>query len=154
MRLKALGAAVMIPVLLAACGPGRKQETGTLVGAVTGALIGSQIGKGDGQVPAAIVGAFIGGVVGSSIGQQLDEADRRAAMQAQYQALEFGSPGAATPWRNPRSGHYGSIVPGQPYQYSGRHCRDYTHTIYIGGQPHTARGKACRNPDGTWQPIS
>jgi surface antigen len=32
-------------------------------------------------------------------------------------------------------------------------CRQFTHTIYIDGRPQTARGTACRNPDGTWQPV-
>jgi len=32
-------------------------------------------------------------------------------------------------------------------------CRQFTHTIYIDGKPQTARGTACRNPDGTWQPV-
>jgi len=154
MRIHTIAVTLLIPMLAAACGPGRKQDTGTLVGAVAGGLIGSQIGKGGGQVPAAIVGAFIGGVVGSNIGQKLDEADRRAAMQAQYRALEFGAPGTPTPWRNPQNGHHGNIVPGQPYKTANQHCRDYTHTIYIGGQPQTAKGRACRNPDGTWQRIT
>jgi surface antigen len=154
MRSRAIIAALVIPALVVACGPGRKQDTGALVGAVAGGLIGSQVGKGGGQVPAAIVGAFLGGVIGSSIGAQLDEQDRRAAMAAQYQALEYGAPGSATPWRNPQSGHSGNIVPGQPYQTAGRHCRDYTHTIYVDGRPETLRGRACRNPDGTWQKIS
>ncbi len=154
MRVGAFIAVLLIPGLLSACGPGRKQDTGTIVGAVAGGLIGSQVGKGKGQVPAAIVGAFLGGVIGNEIGSRMDESDRRAAMQAQYRALEFGAPGTATPWRNPQNGHHGTIVPGQPYQNTGQHCRDYTHTIYINGQPETARGRACRNPDGTWQRIS
>lgn len=154
MRCKAIFASMLVAALVSACGPGRKQDTGTLVGAVAGGLIGSQIGKGSGQVPAAIVGAFLGGAIGNSIGARLDEADRRAAMEAQYRALEYGSPGTPTPWRNTRSGHHGTIVPGQPYQTAGRHCRDYTHTIYVSGQPETLRGRACRNPDGTWQRVS
>lgn len=151
MRAGAIIAVAMLPALIAGCGAGRKQETGTVVGAVAGGLIGSQVGKGGGQVPAAIVGAFLGGVIGNHIGAKMDEEDRRAAMAAQYQALEYGAPGTPTPWRNSRNGHYGNIVPGQPYQTTGRHCRDYTHTIYIDGRPQTLRGRACRNPDGTWQ---
>jgi surface antigen len=147
-------AAVLVPALLAACATGSKQETGTVVGAVAGGLIGSQVGQGRGQVAATVAGAFLGGVSGNQIGANLDEADRRAAMEAQYRALEYGAPGAPTAWRNPRSGHYGNIVPGQPYQTTGRHCRDYTHTIYVDGRPQTLRGRACRNPDGTWQKIA
>jgi surface antigen len=153
MRTSLLVSAFLIAATVAGCGPGRKQETGTLVGAVAGGLIGSQVGKGSGKVPATIVGAFLGGVIGSNIGAKMDEADRRAAMQAQYRALEFGAPGSSTPWRNAQNGHHGTIVPGAPYRTVDRHCRDYTHTIYIDGRPETLQGKACRNPDGTWQKI-
>ena len=42
---------------------------------------------------------------------------------------------------------------GPNYDQNGMNCRQYTHTIYIDGKPQTARGAACRNPDGTWQPV-
>ena len=72
---------------------------------------------------------------------------------AQVQALESGPSGAPVAWRNPDSGRYGSIVPGPAYASNGMNCRQFTHTIYIDGKPQTARGTACRNPDGTWQPV-
>ena len=56
-------------------------------------------------------------------------------------------------WRNPASGRYGSIVPGPAYQSNGMNCRQFTHTIYIDAKPQTARSTACRNPEGTWQPV-
>jgi surface antigen len=95
----------------------------------------------------------VGGIVGNEVGRQLDERDRQMAAAAEYQALEYGQPGAATPWDNPASQHRGQIVPGKPYQQGSLFCRSYTHTIYIGGQPQTARGTACRQPDGTWKTV-
>ena len=68
-------------------------------------------------------------------------------------ALERGPSGAPVSWKNPDSGRYGTVVPGPAYAESGRNCRSYTHTIYIDGRPQTARGTACRNPDGTWTPL-
>jgi surface antigen len=76
------------------------------------------------------------------------------AAAAEYRALEYGQPGAPTPWDNPASQHRGQIVPGKPYQQGNLYCRAYTHTIYISGQPTTARGTACRQPDGTWKTVS
>ena len=154
MRAKVLLAAILIPVTLAACAPGRRAESGTLVGAVAGGLLGSQVGKGKGQIAGAVAGAFLGGVVGNEIGRRMDEADRRAAMEAEYRALETGRTGASTPWRNPNSGHYGTVVPGQPYKLAGADCRPYTHTIYMDGRPETLTGRACRKPDGTWGKVS
>jgi len=144
---------------LAACagdpatGTGPKENTGTLVGALGGALIGSQIGGGTGErIAAGVAGAAIGGLLGNRIGAAMDDEDKRRAYAAQMQALETGPSGAPVAWRNPDSGRYGSVVPGPAYAQAGVQCRQYTHTIYIDGQPQTARGAACRNPDGTWTP--
>jgi surface antigen len=130
-----------------------KSDTGAALGAVAGGILGNQIGKGSGQVVATAIGAFVGGVVGSEIGRHMDEADRKAASSAEYSALEYGRSGSSTTWRNPDSGYHGSVVADTPYKRDGRHCRKYTHTIYIDGEPETLRGKACRNTDGTWSKV-
>ena len=83
-------------------------------------------------------------------------AERRAAQlaaAAEYRALEYGQVGQPTPWDNPANQHRGQIVPGKPYQQNGTYCRPFTHTIYISGSPETARGTACRQPDGTWRTV-
>lgn len=146
---------------LAACsgdpvsGTGPKENTGALVGALGGALVGSQFGGGPGErIAAGIAGAAIGGLIGNRIGAAMDDEDKLRAYVAQIEALERGQSGTPVAWRNPDSGRYGSIVPGPAYQAQGGTCRQYTHTIYIDGRPQTARGAACRNPDGTWQPVT
>ena len=133
-----------------------KSDAGLAVGAIAGGGVGNQFGKGKGNVAATALGAVIGGIVGSDIGRSLDEADRRAAAEAEYAALERGSSGAATPWRNPDSGRYGVVVPSAPYKLggNGRDCRDYTHTVYISGEPETLKGTACRNRDGSWTKVT
>jgi len=153
-------AIMLCGTLLAACagdpntGTGPRENTGTLVGAAAGALVGSQIGGGPGErVAGAVAGGLIGGLIGNRIGASLDEEDRRRAYAAQMDALEDGRSGIPVGWRNPDNGRYGSVVPGAVYQREGRNCRPYTHTIYVDGRPETARGDACRQPDGTWQPV-
>jgi surface antigen len=151
-----------IGVSLAACagspdgmGPGPRENTGTLVGALGGAAIGSQFGGGSGgHVAGALIGAGLGALIGNRIGAGLDDDDRQRAYAAQMDALDRGPSGAPVSWRNPDSGRYGTVVPGPAYVDAGRNCRSYTHTIYIDGHPQTARGTACRNPDGTWVPLS
>jgi surface antigen len=134
---------------------GPKESGGTLVGALAGAAIGSQFGGSTrSRVAAGVAGALIGGMVGNRIGAAMDDEDKRRAYEAQMAALEAGPSGAPVAWRNPDSGRYGSVVPGPAYDARGTKCREYTHTIYINGRPETARGAACRNPDGTWTPIS
>jgi|SRR6185312_15105671 len=147
---------------LAACagspdgmGPGPKENTGTLLGALGGAAIGSQFGGGaGGHVAGALVGAGLGALIGNRIGASLDDEDKERAYAAQMDALERAPSGAPVSWRNPDSGRYGTVVPGPAYVQAGRNCRSFTHTIYIDGTPQTARGTACRNPDGTWTPLS
>ena len=152
-RAPIIALALVLPMLVAACGPGNKQGTGTIVGAVGGAAAGAAIAGRRNAVGGAAIGALAGGIIGNQIGRALDEEDRRIAAAAEYQALEYGQPGQPTPWDNPQTQHRGQIVPGKPYQQGSQYCRPYTHTIYVGGQPQTARGTACRQSDGTWQTI-
>jgi surface antigen len=144
---------VALACLLAACAdePGAKTGAGIATGALTGGLIGAATGRGPGSV---LAGAVIGGIVGGAIGNALDAEDRRRAYMAEMQALEYGSPGAPVGW-NGEHGAHGTIVAGPPYAQGGfERCREYSHTIYIQGRPQTARGVACRNPDGSWSAIS
>lgn len=157
MRLAPIFAIALVPCLtvgMAACGPGNKQGTGTILGAAGGAVAGAAIGgRGSGRYVGAGIGAVVGGILGNEIGRSMDERDREMAAAAEFRALEYGQPGVPTTWDNPNSQYRGQIVPGRPYQQGGSHCRPYTHTIYISGQPQTVRGTACRNPDGTWQTV-
>lgn len=100
----------------------------------------------------AVANAAIGGMFGAA-GAGLDDEDKQRAYAAQVQALESGGPGAPVAWRNPDSGHYGSIVPGPMFDRGGNKCRQYTHTIYIDSRPQTARGSACRSANGRWVPA-
>jgi surface antigen len=157
-----LPATAVFALSLAACagspdgmGPGPRENTGTLLGAGSGALLGAAVaGSGTGnRLAGAAVGGLLGGLIGNRIGAALDDEDRQRAYAAQMDALERGRPGAPVSWRNPDSGRYGTIVPGPAYQEAGRNCRSFTHTIYIDGRPQTARGTACRNPDGSWTSL-
>lgn len=129
---------------------GPKQSAGTLIGAVGGGLAGSQIGSGSGRLVATGVGTLLGAMIGNNVGQSLDRADRIYLERASYDAFETGAPRA---WRNPDSGNYGTVSPGYAYESHGRYCREYQHTVYVGGQPQEAYGTACRQPDGSWEIV-
>jgi surface antigen len=143
--------------MLASCSAdsGPKEAGGTAGGALAGGVVGSAFGNSPGtRFAGALVGATVGGFLGNRIGAALDDEDKRRAYAAQMQALETGPSGAPVAWRNPDSGRYGNIVPGPAYQLNGAPCRQYTHTVYVGGNPQTERGTACRNPDGSWTVVS
>ena len=133
------------------CGPGAtNQDGGTVIGAVAGGVIGNQFGSGAGRALATVGGAVIGGIIGNSIGKDMDEADRRAAADAEYASLEYEE---ERRWRNERSGHYGSIKPRRSYRNGGLKCREYEQTVYIRDRPETLVGKACKQSDGTWKAV-
>jgi surface antigen len=156
MQIARLGIAAALTLGLAACADyGTKQTAGTLVGAGTGAFIGSQIGHGTGRLVATGLGTLLGAWAGNEIGKSLDRADQAYASRAEYDALEYNRSGESQSWNNPDSGHYGYVTPQQAYQNSyGQYCREYSHTVYVGGQPQRAYGTACRQADGSWQIVS
>ena len=147
-----------LPLALGACaadGPGNKQTAGTLLGAVAGAVAGAQFGKGQGRIAAVGLGTLLGAWAGNEVGASLDRADRLAMGSATNTALETRPSGTATTWRNPDSGHYGTVTPTRTIQQSsGQYCREYSQTVTIGGRTEDAYGKACRQPDGSWQIVN
>lgn len=132
---------------------GSKETLGTVGGAVAGGLIGSTIGGGTGRTVAIVAGSLLGGALGNSIGASLDRADMSYYNRTSQYALENGRPGEALPWRNPRSGNSGTVTPGDYYETAGGYCREYTQTIRVGGRTEQGYGRACRQPDGTWQIV-
>ncbi|CAG0994088.1 MAG: hypothetical protein F9K19_21015 [Rhizobiaceae bacterium] len=102
---------------------------------------------------AAILRNMAGGLIGGSIGTGLSERERRAALEAEYRALEYTPSGQAVAWSGD-AGRSGEVVAAQPYRVGSQDCRQYTHKVTIGGQTGQARGTACRNADGSWTPLT
>jgi surface antigen len=146
----------MALVLLGACSNPQdapKQTLGSLLGAGAGALAGSQIGSGRGQLVAVAIGALGGAMFGGEVGKSLDKADRAYAGEAAQNALETNRVGQPTTWRNPDSGHSGTVVPTATYESAGTYCREYSSNVQIDGKTESAHGRACREPDGTWRIV-
>jgi surface antigen len=148
----ALAAALAATLSLGACaGAGPNQQVGGLSGALIGGAIGSQFGGGTGErIAAGALGAAIGGLIGGQIGANLDAEQQRRAYIAQQQAFAAPGPGRTT-WREDDA--YGEVIAFEPVQTRAGYCREYQHTIYIGGRPQEAYGTACRQPDGSWQIV-
>jgi len=146
-----------LALLLGACadGTGPKQGVGTVLGAGLGGLAGAQIGSGTGRLVAVGAGTLLGALLGGETGKSLDKADRVYAERASHQALETAPSGRVVQWRNPDSGHSGSVVPQPAYQTSsGQYCREFQQTVTIDGRQQSAFGTACRQPDGSWKVVS
>jgi len=150
--------AALLALGLAGCAGsdfGQKQTVGALAGAGAGGLLGAQIGHGEGQLAATAAGTLLGAFLGGSVGKSLDRADQLYATRASYDALEYAPSGTRTTWRNPDSGHYGSVTPYRAYETpSGEYCREFQQQAAIGGQIQEVYGTACRQPDGQWQLVN
>jgi surface antigen len=148
----AIGAALIGVVGLGACSPqgmGPRQEVGIVSGALLGGAAGNVIGRGD--AASTLAGALLGGIIGGAIGADLDAQEQRLAARAEFQALDTGRP---MTWRGERREVRGEVIPGPSFREGRQLCREYTHTIYIGGRPQEGFGTACREPDGSWRIVS
>ena len=143
-----------------------------LVGVALSALTGCvSLGLGGGDTPDAGASAgtvatpaagmsllepLDGGLIGRVEAPRIGRADRIAALQSEYRALEFTPPGDIVTWQGRNGGLTGQVVPSQPYRVGSQDCRQYTHTINAGSAaaPIVMRGTACRNPDGSWSLLT
>lgn len=135
-------------LLLSACQTAQRSSTETIAGANSGVIIGSEVAAGADGAP---VGAVEGIFLGADIGRSLQEGDRRLALEAEYNSLEYSRPGHATEWRNTDTGNSGKVVAAAAVEVNKLDCRQYTHTVNIGGRTRVASGIACRQPGGTWR---
>lgn len=132
-----------------------RRTLGTGIGAAAGVALGSAIGAGGGRTAAMIVGGLVGAVIGSEFARALDERDQALAEANAQDALERYPSGSTSTWENPDNRTSGAVTPEPPFRGSdGEVCREYTQTITIDGRGETARGVACRNPDGTWRIVN
>jgi surface antigen len=133
---------------------GPKTGAGSFVGAGLGGLAGSQIGGGTGKLVATGAGVLLGALAGNQVGQSLDRADRLTAANATQRTLATAPTGAATTWRNPDSGVYGSVTPLRTTETAQNNvCREFQQTITVGGETRQGYGTACRQPDGSWRIV-
>ncbi|WP_429808118.1 hypothetical protein [Ensifer sp. B1-9] len=98
------------------------------------------------------IAALQGGVIGRLADLDIGSSDRQRALEAEYRALEAAPGGQPVTWDG--RGVSGSVVAAAPYQVGSQNCRQYSHTVTIKSQTKTARGAACRNPDGSWTPLT
>jgi surface antigen len=135
-----------------------KEHAGLIVGGLGGAAAGGLIAAALHANPAGIAaGVLLGGGTGGFIGHlvdgyRLDDKDKELATQASYKALESTQSGVPVHWRNPESGHEGSVVTTRTYQSaSGQYCREFRQTVVLEGRPVASYETGCRQPDGNWK---
>lgn len=141
-------------LLLAACASTSPLVTGavsnTAPGANPGIVVDSPVATGTGQTQ---LGAVEGGLMGADVGRSLTDADRKLALKAEYEALEYGRSGSRSQWQSRTTGVHGEISVGSTYQVNSLDCREYHHKVYIGGRARVVNGTGCRQPNGVWRIV-
>lgn len=83
---------------------------------------------------------------------KLSATAEQRALQAQYQALQFGTVGQPIPWES--DGFRGEITPTQLYRIGSQDCRGYTLVITRGTSKVRQVGSACRTGADLWTPVA
>ncbi len=78
--------------------------------------------------------------------------DSNEANSAQFYALQFGRPGAPRQWAGDQ-GTTGSVAVGPYVRVNNLDCRDFTHTVKVGGTDYIKKGTACREQNGNWNVV-
>ncbi|MFQ5911871.1 MAG: RT0821/Lpp0805 family surface protein [Nitrospinota bacterium] len=132
---------------------GMSKETGGMLGGgAAGGLVGYAIGTATGgKLILTIAGTLLGAYLGSKYGRKLDERDRIAMATATQDTLEKSPSEKVNNWKNPDSGHSGTVVAKPGFKNSkGQDCRKFTQTFNVEGKTETVSGTACRQKDGNW----
>ena len=106
---------------------------------------------GSGPATAGGVGIRGDGVASAAL-KPLPREDRARALAAEYQALEFQPVGEPIEWRG-RAGA-GAAEALAPFRVGSQNCRQLVHRLTVGSATRVERGSACREPDGTWTPLT
>jgi surface antigen len=100
--------------------------------------------------PLALVLA-LGACTGVSSTSLLTDVDKRLMNEAAQQALESNKVGESRNWKNPDTGHLGTVTPLKTLTAeSPRPCRRYQQTLTVAGATRLAHDTACRQPNGAW----
>lgn len=132
----------------------KPDPAGALVGALVGGLMGRTVaGRGD-RTEGTIIGVIAGGALGAALTSKVDCEDRSYIYRTYADGFNDGRPNRRHEWNNPRSGNRGEMRVLDYYNDEDDfHCAVFTNTIYIGGRPQEARGRACQQPNGSWAII-
>jgi surface antigen len=98
---------------------------------------------------ARLTTSIANGFVDAAALSRMTAKDSNEANSAQFYALQFGRPGAPRQWAGDQ-GTTGSVSVGPYVRVNNLDCRDFTHTVKIGGQDYVKAGTACREQNGNW----
>lgn len=75
---------------------------------------------------------------------------RTQATAAQFNALEYGRPGAPRDWQGGDGVASGRVTVGPDLNVNNLRCRNFTHVVTVSGKAYSKAGQACREPAAGW----
>lgn len=135
-------------LLLAACttSPQQPIATGPVL---TQPLAPTQMAPRE-QTQMAMALTDVNGFVDPAALQLLSTGARTQATAAQFNALEYGRPGAPRDWQGGDGTSSGRVTVGPDLNVNNLRCRNFTHIVTISGKAYTRTGQACREPAAGW----
>jgi surface antigen len=100
---------------------------------------------------AMLTTSIANGFVDSTALSLMTAKDSAEANSAQFYALQFGRPGAPRAWKGDKGS--GSVAVGPYVRVNNLDCRDFTHTVKVGGADYVKKGTACREQNGNWAVV-
>jgi len=88
------------------------------------------------------------------VGRKLTLNERKQAVSAEFEALEYSPAGETVKWGSQFFGSSGAVVASKTYDVGSSNCRQYVHTLLIKGKSETVKATACKEQDGTWVPLT
>lgn len=122
------------------------ERTGMDVGGVLNRALETRSDEDHGGTVATIMRTMVNALVGEAVSHSMDDTD----LMMTVLALENGSAGEPSRWRNPRTGNVYSITSRRTYDETGGPCLEYSMEAVSGGKRDEVHGTACRQPDGSW----
>lgn len=101
---------------------------------------------------ARLTTSIANGFVDAAALSKMSAKDSNEANSAQFYALQFGRPGAPRQWAGDQ-GTTGSVAVGPYVRVNNLDCRDFTHTVKVGGTDYVKKGTACREQNGNWNVV-
>ena len=142
---------------------------GVVIGGALGGLLGSTVGKGRGRLVATATGALVGSMIGNHLQSKPAYAARPAPEPVYHSRHNRNDRRYRRPVaRDHRRANPPRVVYVRPVappvtetvqvttRYdpsSGQYCREYQREVIINGQPVSAFGRACQQPDGSWKIV-
>jgi len=124
---------------------------GSAAGGAAGGLIGNQLGKSSGKGVMTVLGVLGGALAGGYVGRSMDQTDQGCVGQS----LQNAPANQPVAWQNPDSGSSYWVTPTRDRDGpNGEKCRNFVTDAVVHGRPTKTESTACRQPDGTWIPVS